>query len=132
MNADSFHSIHGCKRKQADKLDSNVCTLMDSLSLCRHAPLKHTACMWYNHFLSHSPVITLFLLFCLVYLHTSSVCNPSPTHTHTRTCLSNSCVQYMHIHTYLRNMTALSYSSVLVIEVKPGCEMQIVCVKATA
>lgn len=28
-------------------------------------------------------------------------------------------------------MTALSYSSVLVIEVKPGCEMQMVCVKAT-
>lgn len=36
--------VYGHKRKQAVKLDRDVCTLMDCLSLCGYAPLNHTVC----------------------------------------------------------------------------------------
>lgn len=44
MQMVSTQRVDGLKKKQAEKLNREACTLMDSLSLCRYAPLKHTAC----------------------------------------------------------------------------------------
>lgn len=92
--------------------------------------------VWYNHHLSLSPAITIFpSLSCLLHLFYSFICRtklqlffaPSPffPSQENAVCavdvcvLSNRRVHGARTPTYLRNMTGLSYSGVLAIEVNP-------------
>lgn len=108
--------------------------------------------VWYNHCLSLSPAISLSPR-CLVYSHAGSLfryplhlrrrclllCSllllhllflqtPLPNYGLCALTLSNSWVHNTHTRRHTRGTwQPLSYSSVPVIEVSAGCEMQMVC-----